>query len=47
MENKICISCGMPLRTKEDYPKGDKSKNYCKYCARPDGSIKIIGKRIS
>ncbi len=46
MENKICISCGMPLRTKEDYPKGDESKNYCKYCARPDGSMRSFEESI-
>ncbi len=38
--DKTCISCGMPMRGKEDYPKGDTTKNYCTYCARPDGSLK-------
>src|SRR5207245_1314483 len=35
-----CISCGMPLRTDEDHAAGDPTKNYCKHCARPDGSLK-------
>ena len=35
-----CISCGMPLRTKEEHAGGDESKNYCIHCARPDGSMK-------
>jgi len=39
MEKK-CISCGMPLRKAEDYPLGDRSKDYCVHCARPDGSLK-------
>ena len=39
-EVKKCISCGMPLREKSDYPLGDTSKDYCTYCARPDGSMK-------
>lgn len=35
----ICISCGMPMQTKSDYPKGDTGKTYCVHCARPDGSM--------
>lgn len=37
---KICIACGMPLREKDDYPGGDTSKEYCRYCARPDGTMR-------
>jgi hypothetical protein len=37
---KKCISCGMPLRKAEDYPLGDRSKEYCVHCARPDGTLK-------
>ena len=39
MEKK-CISCGMPLRNKEDYPLDDESKEFCRYCANEDGSMK-------
>jgi hypothetical protein len=35
-----CISCGMPLRTPQEYAGGDESKNYCVHCARPDGSLR-------
>jgi hypothetical protein len=35
-----CISCGMPLRTPADHAAGDTSKTYCRFCARPDGSMK-------
>ena len=34
---KTCIACGMPMKTKEDFAMGDESKDYCKYCTRPDG----------
>ena len=40
MSDKRCISCGMPMRTKEDHPLGDTSKDYCVHCAREDGSMK-------
>ncbi len=35
-----CISCGMPLRTKEDHAASDETKSYCRHCARPDGTMK-------
>ena len=35
-----CTSCGMPLRNTEDHALGDPQKSYCRYCARPDGSLK-------
>jgi hypothetical protein len=38
--SKSCISCGMPLRTAEDYPQADTTRDYCKHCARPDGALK-------
>lgn len=37
---KTCISCGMPMTKPADFPLGDESKDYCIYCARPDGSLK-------
>ena len=36
---KTCISCGMPMTKAEDFPLGDSTKDYCVYCARPDGSM--------
>ena len=42
---KICISCGMPMTT-EDYPLGDESKEYCHYCARPDGSLQSYEEKL-
>ncbi len=40
MGKKLCISCGMLLYNPEDYPMADTKKNYCKYCARPDGTLR-------
>lgn len=36
---KMCIACGMPMTKPEDFAQGDESKDYCRYCARPDGSM--------
>ena len=36
---KNCIACGMPMQKKSDFAMGDESKDYCVYCARPDGSM--------
>ncbi len=36
---KLCISCGMPMTKKGDYPLEDESKDYCKHCAREDGTM--------
>ena len=35
METKYCQSCGMPLKTAEDFGKnadGSKNEDYCRYC---------------
>ncbi len=42
-----CISCGMPLEKKEDYPLGDMSKDYCLHCARPDGALKSYDEALA
>lgn len=36
---KICIACGMPMEKASDFPGGDEAKDYCIYCARPDGTM--------
>lgn len=36
---KTCIACGMPMKEVSDFAGGDTSKDYCTYCARPDGSM--------
>jgi len=45
---KICIACGMPMNDPADFAGGDESKDYCRYCCKPDGSMhsyeeKLIG----
>lgn len=36
---KRCIACGMPMEELSDFPNNDSSKDYCKYCAKADGSM--------
>ena len=43
---KSCIACGMPMKTKEDFAMGDENKNYCIYCARPDGTMQSYEEKI-
>jgi hypothetical protein len=44
-DKKTCISCGMPLEKDADFPLGDRSKDWCVHCARPDGSLQSYGER--
>jgi hypothetical protein len=37
---KTCIACGMPMNEVSEFAMGDESKDYCVYCARPDGSMR-------
>ncbi len=43
---KSCISCGMPMKSKEDYPLADESKDYCVHCAKPDGSMQSYDEKL-
>ncbi|HEX2945868.1 MAG TPA: zinc ribbon domain-containing protein [Clostridia bacterium] len=43
---KVCISCGMPMMSPSDYPLMDESKDYCKYCARPDGCMQSYPEKL-
>lgn len=36
---KVCIACGMPMNKESDFPGGDVKKDYCIYCAHPDGTM--------
>ena len=42
---KTCIACGMPMKNREDFATGDESKDYCAYCARPDGSMQSFDEK--
>ena len=41
-----CISCGMPMETPAQHAMGDVSKQYCIYCAHPDGSMQSYEERV-
>jgi len=43
---KTCIACGMPMREKDDFAMSDESKDYCKFCARPDGSMQSYDEKL-
>ena len=43
---KICIACGMPMKAREDFAGGDENKDYCIYCARPDGSMQSYEEKL-
>jgi hypothetical protein len=43
---KMCIACGMPMTKPEDYPNGDESRDYCRYCARPDGTMQSYDEKL-
>lgn len=44
---KQCIACGMPMEKKEDFANEDTSKNYCRYCARPDGTMQSYEEKLT
>ncbi len=43
---KRCIACGMPMETQSDFAMGDENKDYCIYCARPDGSMQSYEEKL-
>lgn len=43
---KTCVACGMPMTKSTDFPLGDESKDYCVYCARPDGSMQSYPEKV-
>ena len=42
-----CIACGMPMEKDDEFATGDRSKNYCRYCARPDGSMQNYDEKLA
>lgn len=42
---KTCIACGMPMESAADFALGDMEKDYCLYCARPDGSMQSFAEK--
>jgi hypothetical protein len=47
MMDKQCIACGMPMRAPSDFAMGDATKDYCKYCARPDGTMQSYDEKLA
>ena len=43
---KVCIACGMPMTKPSDFAMGDESRDYCLYCARPDGSMQSYPEKL-
>lgn len=43
---KTCIACGMPMAKAADFAMGDVEKDYCVYCARPDGSMQSYDEKL-
>lgn len=44
--SKACIACGMTMEKEEEFAMQDKSKDYCIYCARPDGSMQSYDEKL-
>ena len=43
---RTCIACGMPMEKEADYAMGDPTKDYCVYCAKPDGSMQSYDEKL-
>jgi hypothetical protein len=43
---KECVACGMPMTKPTDFAQGDETKDYCQYCARPDGSMQSYPEKL-
>lgn len=44
---KTCIACGMPMKEASDFPMNDTKKEYCKYCAREDGTMQSYEEKLA
>ena len=44
--SKTCVACGMPMEKPEDFAAGDRSKDYCLHCGRPDGSMQSYDEKL-
>ena len=40
MSEKICGSCGIPMKEESDFGGGNIENKYCKYCTYEDGELK-------
>lgn len=44
--SRTCVACGMPMERKEDFAMGDRSRDYCRHCARPDGTMQSYAEKL-
>jgi len=42
---KTCIACGMPMKDPSEFAMNDTGKDYCVYCARPDGTMQSFDEK--
>ena len=47
MSTKNCIACGMPMEKDEDFASADRSKDYCRFCARSDGAMQNYDEKLA
>jgi hypothetical protein len=47
MTAKTCIACGMPLEHAEDHALGDPARDYCRHCARADGTMQSYSEKLA
>ncbi len=45
--SKTCIACGMPMEQPSDFAGQDPAKDYCVYCARPDGTMQSYEEKLA
>jgi len=43
---KMCIACGMPMKTQADFAMEDETKDYCVHCTRPDGTMQSYEEKL-
>ncbi len=46
MEQKVCESCGMPMKMPEDFGGQNPNNKYCKYCTDENGNLKSFNEKI-
>lgn len=43
---KMCIACGMPMKTSQEFAMRDEKKDYCIHCARADGTMQSYDEKL-
>jgi len=43
---KICESCGMPMKKAEDFGGGNSTNKYCTYCTDETGTLKPFEQKL-